>query len=252
MAASSALSLWIAGALLLAGLAGAVAAWRTEALRRRHAEKALADAQREADAQRAEAESARRKGGRRDGELQDLRRRLDRAKRRANAAQQEREPLAERAAALENQLAAREREGREAREAAERAERAFGEAERERVRLEASLEQAAARNGPDAAARLEREAARADEERARAERAEAECARLERRARQAEREAGRYRQRERTQRRLYTVVRSQLEAAHDRIRGLEGRPPRGRPAPPPPPELAEPGAEEARPPGSPG
>jgi hypothetical protein len=49
---------------------------------------------------------------------------------------------------------------------------------------------------------------------------------LDTRAGDAEREAGRYRQRWRTQQRLYMVIRGELEIAKDRIRALEGRPPR--------------------------
>jgi hypothetical protein len=59
----------------------------------------------------------------------------------------------------------------------------------------------------------------------RADAAEEEVRRLNARIRDVERDAMRFRQRERTHRRLYLVIRGELGAAQDRIRHLSGAPP---------------------------
>jgi hypothetical protein len=59
----------------------------------------------------------------------------------------------------------------------------------------------------------------------RADAAEEEVRRLNAQIRDVERDALRYRQRERTHRRLYLVIRGELGAAQDRIRQLSGGPP---------------------------
>ncbi|RIL03971.1 MAG: hypothetical protein DCC71_14545, partial [Proteobacteria bacterium] len=59
----------------------------------------------------------------------------------------------------------------------------------------------------------------------RADAAEEEVRRLQGQLRELERESMRYRQRERTHRRLYMVIRGELDAAKDRIRHLTGAPP---------------------------
>ena len=55
--------------------------------------------------------------------------------------------------------------------------------------------------------------------------AEAEVRRLNGQIREVERDALRYRQRERTHRRLYMVMRGELDAAKDRLRQLTGAAP---------------------------
>jgi hypothetical protein len=56
--------------------------------------------------------------------------------------------------------------------------------------------------------------------------------RLAARVREVEAESARYRQRARTHRRLYMVIRGELDVARDRIRALSGRPPRKGPRAP--------------------
>jgi chromosome segregation ATPase len=210
----------------LAALAavGAALAWRGERSRRSAAEaEAAALGEALANERRSAESKADAKRGR-DGELADLRQRLEKAKRRAFAAQEEKAPLEARIAALETELGDRERETKRLRD--------------DVARLEGEVE-----HGARERTRLRDEATRANEERDRATRvrtvdpeehrglaqrleaAEEEVRRLGAQIRDVEREALRYRQRERTHRRLYMVIRGELDAAKDRIRTLTGAPP---------------------------
>lgn len=166
-------------------------------------------------------------------ELRDLRKRLEKTKRRAFEGQAEVEPLQARVALLEAQLDGKEKT---------LVERAVALARAEAL----AAQTAAARDDALATARrAEAEATTETAQQADASQAELaalkkERAGLSRRANDAERETTRYRQRWRTQQRLYMVIRGELEIAKDRIRELEGRPAREKPfAPPEIPESAD-------------
>lgn len=212
-------------ALLAGGAAiGAGVAWRGERTRRGASESELAALRETLASERrsAEANSEAKRG--RDAELAELRQRLDKAKRRAFAAQEEKAPLEARVAALEAELADREREAKRLRDEVARLEGEVESAVRERTRLREELARASGER--DAAARVhvvDPESHRELAQRFAA--AEDEVRRLGAQLREQEREALRYRQRERTHRRLYMVIRGELEAAKDRIRTLTGAPP---------------------------
>lgn len=204
--------------------AGAGFAWRGERARRMALDGEVVALRLAIESERRslEAKAEARRG--RDNELADLRQRLEKTKRRAFTAQEERAPLAARIAALETELGDRERDGKRLRDEVARLEGELEGGARERTRLRDD----AARNAleRDKAARVVR--VDPDEHRAltqRLEAAEEEVRRLAGQIKDVERDALRYRQRERTHRRLYIVIRGELEAAKDRIRTLTGAPP---------------------------
>jgi len=210
----------IGSAVALAGLAVLAAVlvgvgWRGERGRRAALEQEVARLGEELARARQEARA--RAGRDRGEELAALRRKLEKARRRAFAAQEERRPLEARAAEAETRV--REREAEIARLRGEleglaaRAAAAAQEAERLRAQLDEARRQAAA-------ARIDPEEHRSLGLRAAA--AEAEVRRLGEALREAAQEASRWRQRERVQRRAYTVLRGELEVAKDRVRELTG------------------------------
>ncbi len=213
-------------AVLVAGAAaaGAGIAWRGERARRGAIEReAAALRQSIEDGHRAVEARAESKRGR-ESELADLRQRLDKAKRRAFAAQEEKAPLEARVAALETELGDREREAKRLRDDVARLEGNLEDAGRDRAKLRDDATRLAGER--DKAARE----LRVDPEEHRSvahrlEAAEEEVRRLGGQLRDVERDALRYRQRERTHRRLYMVIRGELDAARDRIRTLTGAPP---------------------------
>lgn len=207
-------------ALAVLGVAGAgllFAAWRSE---RARLEAVQAEALRLADAlesARRGSEAAGHAGRSRSDELTDLRRKLEKTRKRAFAAQQERDPLAARVTELETMLMDRERTAAELRLRLEgfADERAGTARELAKLRdelAEARRDTTGARIDPGEHGLLQQ----------RAEAAETEVRRLQTLLRAAEQEASRWRQRERVQRRSYTVLRGELEIAKDHLRALRG------------------------------
>jgi chromosome segregation ATPase len=216
----------LVSAVIFAGAAaaGAGVAWRSERARRNALERdAAALRQSVEDERRAFEVKAESKRGR-ESELADLRQRLDKAKRRAFAAQEEKAPLEARVAALATELGDREREAKRLRDDVARLEGQLEDVGRDRAKLREDATRLAGER--DKAARE----LRVDPEEHRGvvrrlEVAEEEVRRLGGQVRDVERDALRYRQRERTHRRLYMVIRGELDAARDRIRTLTGAPP---------------------------
>jgi colicin import membrane protein len=217
----------IAAALAGVGLFATAASWRAERGRRAALEREMDALGAELARSREEAAARVHATDQRGRELQELRRKLEKVRRRAHSVREEQAPLAARASELERALVDRggEIEG-------VRAELARAELERQRQAEElARLREALAR-AEQAPAPALGEAAALEEERRRAEEAETEVRRLAARVREVEGEAARYRQRARTHRRLYMVIRGELDVARDRIRALTGRPPRKGPRAP--------------------
>ncbi len=179
------------------------------------------EAKTERDRLRETASQNERKGGDRADEVRDLRKRLEKTKRRAFEAQEELEPLRGRVTQLENELRGRDHTLRLRDDAIARSESLLASALAERDSAKAEVERAGT-VAQDLAA--QRDAAKRVEEGAAAD----QLAKFEARAAQAEREASRYRQRHRTSERLYTVIRGELDIAKDQIRALQGKAPRVR------------------------
>lgn len=213
----------ITGALLalaalgVAAAAVLFAAWRGERARCAAAQDQASRVAGELETLRRGADAAERAGRGRSDELTELRRKLEKARKRAFAAQQEREPLTARVTELETALADREAAAADL-----------------RVRLEGFAEERA--GTAQALGRLREELAEARQAAAgsridprehgslqqRVEAAETEVRRLQSLLRAAEQEVSRWRQRERVQRRSYTVLRGELEIAKDHLRALRG------------------------------
>jgi chromosome segregation ATPase len=217
------------GAFALVGLAvlAAVVAflgWRSERTRAQALNAELA-AQRDAiEAERSAREAKATEKRERSDEVAELRRRLEKAKRRAFTVQEERAPLEARATALEAELRERESECKRLRDDVARLEGDVDGARRDTTRLRE--EAAVLVQEREKAARVAR--IDPDEHRGlahRADAAEEEVRRLTAQLRDVEKDALRYRQRERTHRRLYLVIRGELGAAQDRIRQLSGAEP---------------------------
>lgn len=217
------------GAIALVGLAvlAAVVAflgWRGERNRAQALDAELA-AQRDAiEAERSARETKATEKRERSDEVAELRRRLEKAKRRAFTVQEERAPLEARATALESELRERESECKRLRDDVARLEGDVDGARRDTTRLRE--EAAVLVQEREKAARVAR--IDPDEHRGlahRADAAEEEVRRLTAQLRDVEKDALRYRQRERTHRRLYLVIRGELGAAQDRIRQLSGAEP---------------------------
>jgi len=214
--------LWFACAVAAVGAAAAVAAWRNESGRRRDALREVLRCRSELDAMREDAGRRKQRRAENHHEVGDLRRKLEKAKRRAFQAQERVAPLETELAAVRRELAARDT--------------ALGRAAQEGTLAEARLERA---NEALEAARAELEAARApvapvpppgdelSELRRTLAQRDAAVDDLAKQVAAAEREAGRYRQRARTQQRLYNVLRLELEVAKDRIRELQNTGPSG-------------------------
>ena len=203
-------------ALLAAG--AAALAWRGERARRAQAESDAARLGAELDAARAAVETGARASRGRQDELVELRRKLEKARKRAFAAQEERGPLEARVKELEASVRGREEELARLRGRLDAFESARESADRETGRLREEL----ARAEKAAAAAL-----RVDPEehallRKRVDAAEDEVRRLGAALRAAEQEASRWRQRERVQRRAYTVLRGELDIAKDHLRVARG------------------------------
>jgi uncharacterized protein (DUF3084 family) len=219
----------IGGAFALVGLAVVAAVvgfigWRGERTRARDLETELAGLRAEVETERVALEGKSTERRERGDEVAELRRRLEKAKRRAFTVQEERAPLEARAATLETGLRDREAECKRLRDEVAKLEADVDGARRDttRAREEAGL----AIQERDKASRVAR--IDPDEHRSlahRADAAEAEVRRLSAQQREIEKEALRYRQRERTHRRLYLVIRGELGAAQDRIRQLSGAEP---------------------------
>ena len=214
--------------LLALGLAIAAAiaavAWRSERARRVGLETEAGELREAAIAARRDSDAKTDARRARSDELAELRQRLEKAKRRAFTAQEERTSRAARITALETELGDRERETKRLRDEVARMEGEVEAANRDRIRLREETQRAT--EAREAAARVPR--IDPEEQRTLAHRvdaAEAEVRRLNGQLREIERDAMRYRQRERTHRRLYMVIRGELGAAQDRIRQLTGAPP---------------------------
>lgn len=222
---------WIAAFFAGTTLAG-VALWAWERGRRGLKERYLEELQEVQ--QRLEGELARhvRSGEKRAEELADARRRLERAKKRVLDVQAAEEGWRQERRKLESRLELRETELREGRERLERVEAELRLGERRAAEQRAELERARAATADRSRQRdRTREGTDADAERSR-------IRELEKRVREAEGEARRYRTRERTHRRLYDVIKGELDVMKDRVRALErGRddgsslPEPGRPGP---------------------
>ena len=217
------------GAIALLGLAVIAAvvgfiAWRGERTRARDLAAELATLRESSEKERA-AHEAKSVGQRERGdEVAELRRRLEKAKRRAFTVQEERAPLEARATALETELRDRESECKRLRDDVAKLEGDLDGARRDTTRLRE--EAALAVQEREKASRVAR--IDPDEHRGLAHRADAaedEVRRLTAQLRDVEKDALRYRQRERTHRRLYLVIRGELGAAQDRIRQLSGAEP---------------------------
>jgi chromosome segregation ATPase len=209
--------LWALAVLGIAGTGLMVAVWRGERVRHAAAQAELQRLADEIESGRRTAETAQRAGRGHAEELAELRRKLEKARKRAFVAQQEREPLAARIAELETTLTDRERVATELRRQLESFAEEREHTGRELARLGEELTgarraAAGARIDPGAHGLLQQ----------RVEAAESEVRRLQTLLREAEHEASRWRQRERVQRRSYTVLRGELEIAKDHLRALRG------------------------------
>jgi chromosome segregation ATPase len=214
------------GLLGLAVLAAGIGfvAWRGERARRLGLEAELATLRDSIESERSALEQKTADRREREGEIAELRRRLDKTKRRAFSAQEEKSPLEARVAAIETELRDRDAECKRLRDEVARLEGDVDGARRDTVRLREEASRAVQER--DKASRVAR--IDPDEHRAlshRADAAEEEVRRLNAQIRDVERDAMRFRQRERTHRRLYLVIRGELGAAQDRIRQLSGGPP---------------------------
>jgi chromosome segregation ATPase len=199
-------------------------AWRGERARRLGLEADLAGLRDSIESERSALEQKTTDRRERAGEIAELRGRLEKAKRRAFSAQEEKAPLETRVTAIEVELRDRDTECKRLRDEVAKLEGDVDTARRDTVRLREEASQAVQER--DKAARVVR--VDPDEHRAlahRADAAEEEVRRLNSQIRDVERDAMRYRQRERTHRRLYLVIRGELGAAQDRIRQLTGAPP---------------------------
>jgi len=210
----------------LAVLAAAIAfaAWRGERVGRLGLEAELGTLRASIESERSALEQKTTDRRERAGEIAELRQRLEKAKRRAFSAHEERAPLEARAAATLADLRDRDAECKRLRDEVARLEGDTDAARRDVVRLREETSQAVQER--DKAARVVR--IDPDEHRAlshRVDAAEDEVRRLNAQIRDVERDALRFRQRERTHRRLYLVIRGELGAAQDRIRQLSGGPP---------------------------
>jgi chromosome segregation ATPase len=217
------------GAFALVGLAVLAAVigfigWRSERTRAQALAAELAAQGDAIEAERGAREAKATEKRERSGEVAELRRRLEKAKRRAFTVQEERAPLEARATALEAELRERESECKRLRDDVARLEGDVDGARRDTTRLRE--EAAVLVQEREKAARVAR--IDPDEHRGlahRADAAEEEVRRLTAQLRDVEKDALRYRQRERTHRRLYLVIRGELGAAQDRIRQLSGAEP---------------------------
>jgi len=209
-------------AVLAAGLG--FAAWRGERARRLGLEAELGSLRDSIESERGAVEQKTTDRREREGEVAELRRRLEKAKRRAFSAQEEKAPLEARVTAIETELRDRDAECKRLRDEVAKLEGDVDGARRDTVRLRE--ETAHAVQEREKASRVVR--IDPDEHRTlshRADAAEEEVRRLNAQIRDVERDAMRFRQRERTHRRLYLVIRGELGAAQDRIRQLSGGPP---------------------------
>lgn len=143
-------------------------------------------------------------------ELGELRRRLDKTRRRAFDARESTGSLEERVQELQRGLSRREQQARQAAMVLESAREQLSSREQEIARLHEQLATARPRSDPEEQARGSQRVATL----------EAELSDLTRKLRDAERETARYRSRERTHRRLYLVIRGELEIARDRLAAL--------------------------------
>jgi chromosome segregation ATPase len=209
------------GLVALAAAAALFAAlgWRSERSRRAGLERELALLRDELDSLREAAQGRARAGRERGDELGELRRKLEKARKRAFTATEEKAPLEARAAELEAKLRARDLEA-----ARLRGQVALLEAEQERATREGARLREQHARAVQAAATVRIDPGEHRQLAQRSEAAEQEVRRLAGLLRDSEREAGRYRQRERVQRRAYTVLRGELDVAKDRIRALQGLP----------------------------
>lgn len=222
---------WIAFAVAAVAATAAIAQWRSAAaaLARRVGE--LEETQTELCALRDASAKRERRRDDQNNELRDLRKRLDKTKRRAFESQAELEPLKRELAGLRTELATKTRALAESGEATARAEAVATQAEAARDRARAELAQAA--EAAEVAARAESVPAPDPAPLAELETLRKDLAAQSRRVADAERECARFRQRWRTEQRAYMVIRGELEIAKDRIRALEGRPPRDKRHTPP-------------------
>lgn len=199
---------WVLAALATAtaGAFGLLARAQRGARSRLEAE--LGETQRALEAQRGEQAKRARSFEERGKELGELRRRLDKTRRRAFDARATSGSLEERIAELEQALERRDEQARASARALEAAREALAARDRELVQAREQLADAATAPDP------------AEDGARRHQMLEAELRDLTRKLRDAERETARYRSRERTHRRLYLVIKGELDAARDRLAAL--------------------------------
>lgn len=204
---------------MLAGMiaAVAVAAWRGERGRRVALESQHAAHDEALSSARDEARSQRDARGERDREIQELRRKIDKTRRRAHQTREDNQPINARLRDLEERFATNERELGHARDEAARLEAALARASQDAARLGAELAQEKQKAPPPPP--------EDSEWKRRNQAAEEEVRRLGTQCRDFEREIGRHRQQSRTYRRLYGMIQGELELARERVRHLEGLPP---------------------------
>jgi chromosome segregation ATPase len=207
-------------AVLVAGLAGWWA--RSQGSARARLEEELGDSRTSLAEARARLEKRSRAFEERGKELGELRRRLDKTRRRAFDARESTGSLEGRIAELEQSLTRREQQAREATVAVDSLREQLARREAEAAGLLAQAAAAPPPADPEEQARRTAQVATL----------EAELLDLTRKLQEAERETARFRSRERTHRRLYIVIKGELDAARDRLAAL-GAPVPGAPHPPP-------------------
>ena len=209
---------------VLAGLVAGVAVWlgRSQSRQRAALEEELVSQSAEHAEERARLEKRSRSFEERGKELGELRRRLDKTRRRAFDAHESTGSLEGRIAELEGQLTRREQQARDAGLALESVRGALTSRDAEVAQLREQVAAAKPQVDPEVQVRLSGRVATL----------EAELSDLTRKLKEAERETTRYRSRERTHRRLYIVIKGELDAARDRLAAL-GAPASEPPHPPP-------------------
>jgi chromosome segregation ATPase len=207
-------------AVLVAGLAGWWA--RSQGSARARLEEELGDSRTSLAEARARLEKRSRAFEERGKELGELRRRLDKTRRRAFDARESTGSLEGRIAELEQSLTRREQQAREATVALDSLREQLVRREAEAAGLREQAAAAPPPVDPEEQARRTAQVATL----------EAELLDLTRKLQEAERETARFRSRERTHRRLYIVIKGELDAARDRLAAL-GAPVPEAPHPPP-------------------
>jgi chromosome segregation ATPase len=220
---------------VLAGLAAGLAGWvaRSQTQKRATLEEELVAERAQLSEERRKLDKRSRAFEERGKELGELRRRLDKTRRRAFDARESSGSLEGRIAELEGQLARREQQARDAGLALESVRGALTSRDAEVAQLQEQVAAARPQADPEEQVRLSRRVATQ----------EAELRDLTQKVQEAERETTRYRSRERTHRRLYIVIKGELDVARDRLAAL-GSPASEPPHPPPDEEPPHPDGPE--------